>query len=339
MKKRNVLALAVAAVLLLAALCGCGAQNDPTPESSTPAPRTPVKVSAIAGPTGIGLVDLMDKSDAGKSANDYTVTIVTDPQQAVAAIVNGSADIAAVPTNLASTLYKKTEGKVQVLAINTLGILYVVENGEQTVQSFEDLRGRTIYSSGKGATPEYALNYLLEGNGLDPEKDVTVEYKSEHAECLAALLSNEGSVAVLPQPFVTTAQMKQESVHVALDLTAEWAKLQEGSDEPSAMLTGIVIARTDYVAEHPEEVSKFLDGYKASVEYVNANVEDAAKLIAAFDIVPEAVAQKALPYCQIVFIEGAEMKEQLSVYLKVLFDQNPQSVGGALPDDAFYFQR
>ena len=166
-----------------------------------------------------------------------------------------------------------------------------------------------------------------------------MEYKSEHSECLAALLSNEGSVAVLPQPFVTTAQMKQDSVHVALDLTAEWAKLQEGSEEPSAMLTGIVIARTDYVAEHPEEVSKFLDGYKASVEYVNANVDDAAKLIAAFDIVPEAVAQKALPYCQIVFIEGAEMKEQLSGYLKVLFDQNPQSVGGALPDDAFYFQR
>ena len=244
-----------------------------------------------------------------------------------------------MPANLGSVLYNNTQGKVQVLAINTLGILYVVENGEQTVHSFEDLRGRTIYSSGKGATPEYALNYLLEGNGIDPEKDVTVEYKSEHSECLAALLSNEGSVAVLPQPFVTTAQMKQDSVHVALDLTAEWAKLQEGSEEPSAMLTGIVIARTDYVAEHPEEVSKFLDGYKASVEYVNANVDDAAKLIAAFDIVPEAVAQKALPYCQIVFIEGAEMKEQLSGYLKVLFDQNPQSVGGALPDDAFYFQR
>ena len=281
------------------------------------------RVMAMKGPTAMGLSKLMTDEAAS-----YDFSIASAIDEITPKLVKGEIDIAAVPANLGSVLYN-----------NTLGILYVVENGEQTVQSFEDLRGRTIYSSGKGATPEYALNYLLEGNGLDPEKDVTVEYKSEHAECLAALLSNEGSVAVLPQPFVTTAQMKQESVHVALDLTAEWAKLQEGSDEPSAMLTGIVIARTDYVAEHPEEVSKFLDGYKASVEYVNANVEDAAKLIAAFDIVPEAVAQKALPYCQIVFIEGAEMKEQLSGYLKVLFDQNPQSVGGALPDDAFYFQR
>lgn len=292
------------------------------------------RVMAMKGPTAMGLSKLMTDEAAS-----YDFSIASAIDEITPKLVKGEIDIAAVPANLGSVLYNNTQGKVQVLAINTLGILYVVENGEQTVQSFEDLRGRTIYSSGKGATPEYALNYLLEGNGLDPEKDVTVEYKSEHAECLAALLSNEGSVAVLPQPFVTTAQMKQESVHVALDLTAEWAKLQEGSNELSAMLTGIVIARTDYVAEHPEEVSKFLDGYKASVEYVNANVEDAAKLIAAFDIVPEAVAQKALPYCQIVFIEGAEMKEQLSGYLKVLFDQNPQSVGGALPDDAFYFQR
>ena len=302
--------------------------------------ETDVRVTALKGPTAMGMAALMNEAESGAvNGNDYAFTIASAVDEVSPKLVKGETDIAAVPANLGSVLYNNTQGKVQVLAINTLGILYVVENGEQTVHSFEDLRGRTIYSSGKGATPEYALNYLLEGNGIDPEKDVTVEYKSEHSECLAALLSNEGSVAVLPQPFVTTAQMKQDSVHVALDLTAEWAKLQEGSEEPSAMLTGIVIARTDYVAEHPEEVSKFLDGYKASVEYVNANVDDAAKLIAAFDIVPEAVAQKALPYCQIVFIEGAEMKEQLSGYLKVLFDQNPQSVGGALPDDAFYFQR
>ena len=339
---KKLLALLLSLCLVAALCAGCG--STPTPaedDSTTTTPEEPVTVrlGGLKGPTSMGMVKLLSDNDAGKTTNHYEFSMAGSADELTPKMLQGELDILAVPVNLGSVLYNNSDGAVQLLAVNTLGVIYLVEKGGQTVTDWNSLKGQTIYATGKGSTPEYALNYLLAQNGLDPETDVTVEYKSEHSECLAALLSNEGSVAVLPQPFVTTAQMKQDSVHVALDLTAEWAKLQEGSEEPSAMLTGIVIARTDYVAEHPEEVSKFLDGYKASVEYVNANVDDAAKLIAAFDIVPEAVAQKALPYCQIVFIEGAEMKEQLSGYLKVLFDQNPQSVGGALPDDAFYFQR
>jgi len=251
-------------------------------------------------------------------------------------IVQGQADIAAVPANLASVLYNNTKGGVQVLAVNTLGVLYIVERGD-TVKSVDDLKGKTIFASGKGATPEYALNYILEENGLLDA--VNIEWKSEHTECVAALTANENAIAMLPQPFVTTAQSKDSNIRIALDLTKEWDKLQAGATEPSALITGVVVARTEFVKEHPEAVAAFMEHYQASVEFVNANTQEAANLIEKYDIVPAAVAVKALPYCNITFIEGAEMKDKLGGYLGVLFEQNPKSVGGALPGDEFYYSR
>ena len=293
-----------------------------------------VKVAALKGPTAMGMVKMM-KDDNG-ATYDFSIHAAID--EVTPKLVKGEADIAAVPANLASVLYNNTQGKVKVIAINTLGILYIVENGD-TVKSFEDLRGRTIFSSGKGAVPEYALNYLLLENGIDPEKDVTVEYKSEHSECLASLLANDGSVAVLPQPFVTTALTKQPNVKVQLDMNAEWAALQEGKDAPSAMLTGVVVARTEFIEKNPEAVAAFMDAYHASVEFTNTHVDEAAAIIGEYDIVPEAVAKKAVPHCSIVCIDGEEMKTLMSGYLQVLFEQNPKAVGGAVPADDFYFQR
>ena len=292
------------------------------------------RVAALKGPTAMGMVKMM--SDA-PDAYDFTIAAAID--EITPRLVKDEFDIAAVPANLASVLYNNTEGAVKVLAVNTLGVLYIVENGDTGISSISDLKGRTLYASGKGASPEYALNYLLLQNGLDPEKDVTVEYKSEHAECLASLLANEGSVALLPQPFVTTAQMKQPSIRVALDLNDEWAKVQQGNESPSMLITGVVVARTAFIDENPEAVSAFMDAYAQSVAYANEHVEETAALIGQYDIVPEAVARAALPQCAIVYIDGAEMKQALSGYLQVLFDQDPASVGGAMPDEAFYFQR
>ena len=301
--------------------------TDSAPESSTPessAPEgtepdsAPIRVVALKGPTAMGMTKLMSDSEGG---NDYDFEIVAAVDEISPMVAQGTADIVCVPANLGSVLYNKTEGGVQALAVNTLGVLYICENGD-TVTSVEDLRGKTIFSSGKGATPEYALNFILKSNNIDPDSDVTIEWKSEHAECLASLLATENSVAMLPQPFVTTAQSKNESVRVALDLNDEWDKL--GVD--SSLLTGIVIARNE-----------FLSRYLASVDYVNNNVDEAAELVGKYDIVPAAVAVKAIPECNIVCITGAEMKTKLGGYLQVLFDNAPQSVGGAMPADDFYY--
>ena len=212
----------------------------------------------------------------------------------------------------------------------------MVESGD-TIHSAEDLRGKTIYASGKGATPEYALNYILEQNGIDPAKDVTIEWKSEHSECVAALNASENAIAMLPQPFVTTAQSKNSNLRVALDLTEEWDKLQENAESPSTLVTGVVVARTEFIEQNPQAVEDFLKHYQESVDYVNKNVNEGAALVGKYDIVTEAVAQKAIPECNITFISGNEMKEKLSGYLSVLNDQNAKSIGGKLPADDFYY--
>lgn len=310
------------------------------PAASEPAEASaPVDVNVLAlkGPTAMGMVRFMQESEDGKAVdNNYNFSIVAAVDEVAPKLVQSQIDIAAVPANLASVLYNNTKGGVQVLAINTLGVLYIVESGD-TVQSVADLKGKTIYASGKGATPEYALNYILAQNGLTD--DVTIEWKSEHAECLSLLTTTPNAIAMLPQPFVTTAQTKAQNIRVALDLTEEWNALQAGAAAPSALITGVVVGRTEFVNENPQAVSAFLDHYKASVEFVNANTADAAALVGKYDIVPAAVAEKALPKCNIAFIEGSEMKDKLVGYLSVLFEQNPKSVGGALPADEFYYSR
>lgn len=353
---KKILSLMMAFVLSAALLAGCGnsgkdsgtdAQTEGQTEGQTEEQDSteqenqaaPVDVNAMAlkGPTAMGMVELMNEVDSGNvDTENYSFEIAASADEVTPKLVQGEADIAAVPANLASVLYNRTEGQIQVLAINTLGVLYIVENGD-SVSSVADLAGKTIYASGKGSTPEYALNFILEKNGLDPAKDVTIEWKSEHSECVAALAQDPEGIAMLPQPFVTTAQANNPNLKVALDLTEEWDKVMENEEEQSRLLTGVVVVRREFAEENPEAVADFMERYADSVKYVNDNVEDAAKLVGQYDIVTEEVAVKAIPECNIVCISGADMKEQLSGYLTVLYDQNPESVGGALPGDDFYY--
>ena len=334
MKKLS--AILMACAMAVSMLTGCGNSNESQDNTKKTEP-VEVNVTALKGPTAMGMVSLMDDVDNGKvDSENYKFTIAASIDEVTPAISQGETDIAAVPANVASVLYNKLEGGVQVLAVNTLGVLYIVENGD-TVQSAADLKGKTIYASGKGATPEYALNYILQQNGLDPAADVTIEWKSEHSECVAALAQGPSGIAMLPQPFVTTAQMKNPDLRVALDLTEEWDKVQEDAQEPGALLTGVVVVRTEFAKENPEAVSDFLERYKASVDFVNENVDEAAQLVGQYDIVTAEVAQTAIPECNIVCITGDEMQEKLSGYLSALNDQNPEAVGGKLPDDDFYY--
>lgn len=307
-------------------------ESSSTESSSTTETNSPetIKVAALKGPTAMGMTKLMDDDEKENLPYEFTIAAAADELSPL--IAQGKVDIACVPANLGAVLYKKTEGKIQALAVNTLGVLYLCENDE-TVKSIADLKGKTIYSAGKGATPEYALNFILKSNGL--ENDVNIEWKSEHAECLAALLANENSVAMLPQPFVTTAQMKNEGVRVAIDLNDAWNDLGLSS----SLLTGIVVVRKEFAENYPEATKDFLNRYSASVKFVNENIDEAAELVGKYDIVPAAVAKKAIPNCHIVCITGDEMKSKLSGYLQVLFDQLPASVGGAMPADDFYYTK
>ena len=348
MKKGLAACLTLVMCLSLAACGGADTTEDAADETvdETPAEESvTVRVAALKGPTAMGMVKLMSDSDAAAESgeettgNTYEFTLAASADEVTPKLMQGELDIACVPANLASVLYNRTGGGIVTLAVNTLGVLYIVENGN-AIQSMADLAGKTIVASGKGSTPEYALRYLLTENGIDPDTGVTIDWKSEHSECVAALASGSATIAMLPQPFVTVAQTQLPDLRVALDLTEEWDALDNGS----ALLTGVVVARADFVEEHPAAVEQFLTSYADSVDWVNDNTAEAAELIGGYDIVDAAVAEKALPYCNIVCITGSEMKEMLSGYLQVLFDAAPVSVGqdaetgeGGLPGDDFYY--
>ena len=336
---KRLIALAMSAVMMLSltACAGGSEASSSAPEGSSAVAeeRAAVRVGGLKGPTAMGMVKLMEEDAAGTTANDYEFTLAGSADEINPLLIKGELDIAAVPTNVASVLYNKTEGQVEILALNTLGVLYVVENGN-TIQSVEDLRGKTIYSTGKGATPEYALNYILGENGLAAGTDVTVEYKSEHSELASLLAAGQADLAVLPQPFVTSVLAKNPDVRIALNLTEEWDKVTE---DGSKLTMGALVVRKDYAESNPEAVRNFLKEYQISTQYVTdeANLDDAAALIEQYGIISAAVAKQALPYCNIVCITGEEMRTAAEGFLSILAKANPQSVGGTLPAENFYY--
>lgn len=297
--------------------------------------ETVIRVGGLKGPTTMGLVKLMEDAENGEAQNSYEFTMVTAADELTAMVAGNQVDIALLPANVASVLYNRTDKQVSVVDINTLGVLYLV-SGDTSITSIDQLAGKTVYLTGKGTTPEYAFNYILSAAGLTTE-DVTLDFRSEATEVAAILAENPDAIGLLPQPFVTVALSQNDSLSIIMDLTEEWDKLQ-AEDSGSRLVTGVTIVNNEFLAEHPDLVDTFLEEHEASALYTDNHPAEAAELIAAAGIVAQApIAEKALPYCNITCITGEDMKGALSGYLEVLYEQNPESVGGTLPDDAFYY--
>lgn len=329
--KKKILAVMMSIALCAAFLVGCANAAENTGKAQE---TLEIRIGSLKGPTSMGLVYLMSQAEKGEAVNNYSFTMAAAADELLPKMVSGDLDIVLVPSNVASVLYSKTEGGVSVIDINTLGVLYMV-SGDASISSMKDLKGRTVYLTGKGTTPDYVLQYLLTENGLKTD-DVVLEYKSEATEVAAMLAENPDEVGVLPQPFVTAACIQNEALSVVIDMTAEWAALQgEGG---SSLVTGVTVVRNDFLQENPEAVTEFLKEHKASAAYANDNVEEAAELVAGYGIIEKApVAVKAMPYCNITYIDGKDMKQALSGYLDVLYEQDASSVGGSLPKDDFYY--
>lgn len=293
-----------------------------------------IRVGSLKGPTSMGLVSLMDKAAKGETSNVYEFTMTGKADELVGKIANGDLDIALVPANVASVLYAKTQGNVTVLDINTLGVLYVVAS-DDSITSMADLKGRTIYMTGKGTTPEYVMNYLLKENGLG-SGDVDLQFKSEATEVASILKQDSSAIGVLPQPFATAACIQNEDLKTVLDLTEQWDMLNK--DSGSMLVTGVTLVRSDFLRENRSPIEDFLKDHAESTLFTSGHPEEAAALIAAQGIVEKApIAQKALPYCNIVCITGQEMKDALSGYLSILMEQDAKSIGGQMPGDDFYY--
>ena len=330
------------AAALSVGLMGCTAANQTqaTPQVTTSqevVQGEEVRLAVISGPTGIGAAKLLTDSDRGETVNHYTYTIASDNNEVVSGLTSqeGEFDIAMVASNMAANLYNKTDGDVRILALGTQGVLHILEgSGGTAIQSMADLKGKTIYATGQGANPEYILRHLLAENGLDPDKDVEIVF-ADPTEISAKLLSGEIDTAMLPVPAATAAIAKsQGSVRDAIDLTQAWNDLDNGSQ----LIMSAVVARADFIEEHPQAVQTFLREYEGSVTYVRDNPELAGELVAQLGIAPSAaIAQKAIPQCNLVFLSGADMKPAISGYYEVLYSIDPTAVGGALPDDGIYY--
>lgn len=315
---KRIVAMITAAVMLfsLAAFAACSKKQD----------DTEIRIASLKGPTGMGMVKLTDK----QNYPNYTVSIEASPDALNPRIISGEVDVAAVPVNLASVLYNKLDGDISVLAVSTLGVLYVVEAGSE-VNSVADLAGKTVYATGQGATPEYILNYLLDKNGV--AGSVEVNYVGEHAALATMLANGSAEIGMLPEPNVTSTLAGNDNLRIALNLTEEWNKVCS-----TELVQGVVIARKSFVNEHPEAIEQFLREYEKSSAFVNENIDEAAKLIVDAGILGNVeIAKKAIPNCNISFSKGEAMHKAVEGMLTVLFEANPKSIGGKLPDKDFYY--
>ncbi|MCD8398895.1 MAG: ABC transporter substrate-binding protein [Lachnospiraceae bacterium] len=320
------IAMAMAATL---SLSGCAEES----EAAT------VRFGVLSGPTGIGAAKLLTDSDNGETGNTYEYIIAADNSEIVSGLTTGELDIACMASNMALNLYNQTKDSedsgIQVIALGTQGVLHILESGgSEEIQTISDLEGKTIYATGQGSNPEYVLRYLLECNDLDPDEDVEIVF-AEATEISAGLISGEIEAAMLPVPAATAAILQSDgTVRDAIDVNDAWEELGSGS----SLIMTAVVARTEFIEENPDAVEIFLDEYEASIGYVNSNVEEAAELVAELGITPStAIAAAAIPQCNLVFISGEAMETAITDYYEVLYEANPDSVGGELPDDEYYY--
>ena len=325
-RERGLPLYALIAVMLFSVLPLSGCGREAGPES--------VRIGSLKGPTSLGILDLMDRAEKGETKHPYEFRMAVGADELLPLMAKGELDMALIPANVAAVLYHKTEGGVCVVDINTLGVLYLV-TGDEAVAGPADLKGRTICLTGKGATPEASLRYVLDRSGLG-EGDYVLEYRSEPTEVAALLAEDPSRVGLLPQPFDTAALMQNGDLRIAMDMNAQWEQLQGG--EGGGMVTGVTVVRREFLEEHEDVVEDFLEEHGSSVDAVNGDPEKgAAMAVRAGIVAKEAIAAEAIPRCNLVCVTGEEMKAALSAYLEALAGFDAGLIGGALPEEDFYY--
>lgn len=337
-RNKSIKILSLFFIFLLTAAFAASCARQKTPQQTSEPQNTELKITALKGPTGIGITKLMEESQSGNTKGNYKITLAASPDELTGKIVKGEIDVAALPTNVAATLYNKSNGKIKIAALNTLGVLYILEKGN-TLQSVADLQGKKIYATGEGSVPEYVLKAILSANNIDAE----VEYLSEHSELAAAALAGKADIVMLPEPFVTTVVSKDKGFRIVLDLTKEYKAALRGTDAENAALTmGCIVVNAEFAEKNKEALNRFLDEYKESAEYANTNTAETAQLVAKYEIMASAeLASIAIPNCNIVYIDGQEMQDLLAGFFRALvkYDTGASSLGGSIPTNEFYYQR
>lgn len=317
---------------LLSTLCACGgAKKKQKKESETYKPVN-MSIACLKGPTGVGMASLMKKSQNNKTENNYTFTVTASADEITGKIVTGEINIASVPTNLAAKLYNKTGGKIKLLAVNTLGVLSIVENGN-TIKNIKDLKGKTIYSIGEGSNPEFILRHILEENGLSDS--VKIQFVASNDELTPLIVSGKAEVAMVSEPIATTVLTKKDSLRRVISINDEWKKITDND-----LMMGCIVTLSSYAEKNKSQINKFLEEYESSINFANKSQKEAAEYCAEFEIIPSAqIAEKAIPNCNLVFKIGKQDKNGLESYYKVLSNYDKTALGGKLPNGDFYYEK
>lgn len=325
--KKKIFSVLLMMIMVFTLIVGCSSEEEST---------ALVRVAGLKGPTSMGLLNLMEKNDKGEAKGQYEFSMMTAADEILPLMIKGELDVALIPANVASVLYNKTNGGISVIDINTLGVLYMV-SGDAEIKTPADLVGKTIYLTGKGTTPDYVLHYILSANMIG-EDEYTLEYKSEATEVAAVLASDPDAVGLLPQPFVTAACAQNDALNIVMDMNKEWANIQENEEHASSLVTGVTVVRNEFLQQNESSVKLFLSEHKDSVKAINEDTQHGASLAVEKGIVAkEGIAMKAIPNCNITYIDGKDMKQALEGYLQALAGQNIEAVGGKLPEEDFYY--
>ncbi len=334
MRKHFVAALCL--LLALSTAIGCGGTGTQTTTTTTPGTPVEVQIAFLRGPSAVSGIDMINNYDGQKDGMKITYSIEQAPDVLSQKLVEGKITAATLPTNTAANLYTKN-GKYIMAAMNTWGVMYVVTAGAE-INSWADLKGKEIDTSGKGSAADIVFQYLLKENGIDPEKDVTMKYASTPAEQAQLIAAGQSKISVLPEPWATTAVKKNPNAKVALDFQKEWTRIN-GESTPFAQTCLVVNA--EFAKAHPDLLDKLLAAYATSMDWVNKNPAEAGKLVAArSDIGLDAVVTKeAIPRCNIKYQNAADSRAAVDKCLEIMFKYNPASIGGKMPDDGFYYKK
>ena len=326
----------VLSLVILLTVSACSKSNaNNTTEQNIIDTETPVNIMVLNGTTGFGMAKLITDTNTDTATLNYNISVEADASNVTAALINGSVDIAALPTNAAAVVYNKTQGDIQVLALNTLGVLYLVSDGTESIENISDLKGRTVYAPAQN--PSFIFSYICEANGLTVGQDVMIDNTyAQPADLRTAVAAGEVSIAVLPEPMLTIAKSSNDKLVTALDLTEEWDKVSE----PGSLVQGCVVVRKSFAEENPEIIAHFMKDYETSIQYLFDESADIAGVIESSGVFAKgAVAAKALPNCNLCFITGENMQMVLSHFLEIMYKTQPASIGGAVPGDDFYYTK
>jgi NitT/TauT family transport system substrate-binding protein len=290
----------------------------------------PVTVYGLKGPSGVGMIQLFENPPQYPEAA-ITVEALAQPDLMAARFISGSAKVGILPPNMAAKL-AGAGARIQIAAVLGTGMLSLLTS-DPDVRRIEDLRGKTLSAAGQGATPEYVFRRILRSKGINPDRDLRINFSLAYPEIARSLISGRIDTALIPEPFATMARAGKPDLREAADIQQEWVRAGGRGNYP---MTALVVD-AGFAASQPLMLKTILQGFKDSAAWVTANPDKAGVLVEKHGLgIRAQIARAAIPRSNYVFIPALEARASLEALYQAFLEFSPAAIGGRLPGDGFY---